>query len=136
MCLMCWVHVDANVFNKFKDKKGNFFNSTIGDVRGMLNLYEATHLRVHGEDVLDQALAFCTTRLQSVATQLSSPLATQVIHALKQPIHKGMPRVEAKQYISFYQQEDSHDETLLKLAKLDFNRLQKIYHKELCEITK
>ena len=31
------------------------------DVRGMLSLYEATHLRVHGEDILDEALAFCTT---------------------------------------------------------------------------
>ncbi|KAK9277827.1 hypothetical protein L1049_027383 [Liquidambar formosana] len=129
-------NVSCDVFNKFKDNKGNFLNSIIGDVRGMLSLYEATHLRVHGEDVLDQALAFCTTHLQSIATQLSSPLATQVVHALKQPIHKGMPRVEAKQYISFYQQEDSHDETLLRLAKLDFNRLQKIHHKELCEITK
>ncbi|KAK9265812.1 hypothetical protein L1049_017788 [Liquidambar formosana] len=124
--------ISCDVFSKFKDNNGDF----VGDVRGMLSLYEATHLRVHGEDILDQALAFSTTYLQSMANQLSSALATQVIHALKQPIRKGIPRLEARQYISIYEQEDFHDDTLLRLAKLDFNLLQKIHQKELSEISK
>ncbi|KAK9268344.1 hypothetical protein L1049_000093 [Liquidambar formosana] len=124
--------ISCDVFNKFNDNNSGF----VGDVRGMLSLYEATHLRVHGEDILDQALAFSTTYLQSMANQLSSALATQVIHALKQPIHKGIPRLEARQYISIFEQEDFHDDTLLRLAKLDFNLLQKIHQKELSEISK
>ncbi|KAF5948760.1 hypothetical protein HYC85_014717 [Camellia sinensis] len=38
--------VSCNVFNKFKDNNGKFHEYVIGDVRGMLSLYEATHLRM------------------------------------------------------------------------------------------
>ena len=43
------------MFNKFKDGKGHFKESLKTDVSGMLSLYEATHLGVHGEDILDEA---------------------------------------------------------------------------------
>ncbi|KAK9269516.1 hypothetical protein L1049_001291 [Liquidambar formosana] len=129
-------NVSSGMFNEFKDNNGDFKESLIGDVRGMLSLHEAAHLRVHGEDIIDQALFFCVTHLQSKATQLSSPIGTEVTHALKQPIHKGMPRLEARQYISIYQEEDSRDETLLRLAKLDFNLLQKIHQQDLSEIAR
>ncbi|KAL6314044.1 hypothetical protein AAG906_011779 [Vitis piasezkii] len=124
----------VDVFNKFKNSEGNFKESLSSDVRGMLSLYEATHLRVHGEDILDEALAFCTTRLRSVAKYSSNPLAEQVDHALKQPIRKGLPRLEARHYFSIYQADDSHNKALLKLAKLDFNLLQNLHQKELSDI--
>ncbi|KAF8414060.1 hypothetical protein HHK36_002059 [Tetracentron sinense] len=129
-------NVSSDVFNKFKDNKGDFKPNLIQDVRSMLSLYEATHLRVHGEDILDEALAFTTTHLKSMVTQLSTSLATQVMHVLKQPLHKGIPRLEARHYISVYQEEESRNETLLKLAKLDFNQLQSLYQKELSDISK
>lgn len=44
--------------------------------------------------------------------------------------------MEARCYIYVYAQEDSHDETLLKFAVLDFNLLQKLYQGELVTITK
>jgi len=75
------------MFTKFKDDKGNFKESLNNDAQGMLSLYEATHLRVHGEDILDEALVFTTTHFESVASHLSPPLAAQVSHALKQPIY-------------------------------------------------
>ncbi|KAK3427097.1 hypothetical protein EUGRSUZ_F03403 [Eucalyptus grandis] len=68
------------------------------------------------------------------AEQLSPPLATQVRHALKQTIRRGVPRLEARRYISMYEAEPSHDEVLLSLAKSDFNRLQKQHHKELFDL--
>ncbi|RVW37312.1 (-)-germacrene D synthase [Vitis vinifera] len=123
------------LFNNFKDNEGNFKESLSSDVRGMLSLYEATHLRVHGEDILDEALAFTTTHLQSAAKYSSNPLAEQVVHALKQPIRKGLPRLEARHYFSVYQADDSHHKALLKLAKLDFNLLQKLHQKELSDIS-
>ncbi|KAK9209524.1 hypothetical protein WN944_001891 [Citrus x changshan-huyou] len=124
--------ISADVFNKFRDIDGNFKQSLAKDVRGMLSLYEATHLRVHGENILDEALAFATSHLESIAThQISSPLAEQVKHALFQPIHKGVQRLEARHYISIYREESSHNEALLTFAKLDFNKLQKLHQKEL-----
>ena len=104
-------------------------------MRGMLGSYEATHLKVHGEEILDEALAFCTTHLQSVAKYSSNPFAEEVDHALKQPIRKGLTRLEARHYFSIYQADDSHNTALLKLAKLDFNLLQKLHQKELSEIS-
>jgi (-)-germacrene D synthase len=124
------------MFTKFKDNKGNFKKSLINDAQGMLSLYEATHLRVHGEDILDEALVFTATHLESVASHLSPPLAAQVSHALKQPIRKGMPRLEARHYFSVYQEDASHNKVLLTFAKLDFNLLQKLHQKELYEITR
>ncbi|XP_059444211.1 (-)-germacrene D synthase-like [Corylus avellana] len=126
----------SDTFTKFKDSKGNFKKSLINDVQGMLSLYEATHLRVHGEDILDEALVFTATHLESVATHLSPLLASQVSHALKQPIHKGLPRLEARYYFSIYPQDASHNEVLLTFAKLDFNQLQKLHQKELSEIAR
>ncbi|KAH9691787.1 alpha-humulene/(-)-(E)-beta-caryophyllene synthase [Citrus sinensis] len=81
--------VSCDIFNQFKDGKGNFKESLKTDVSGMLSLYEAAHLGVHGEDILDEAIAFTTTHLQS-------SMAPKVIHALLQPLHKGMPRLEAR----------------------------------------
>ena len=127
---------EIDVFKKFKDEEGNFKESLVGDLPGMLALYEATHLMVHGEDILDEAQAFTTAHLQSMAPDSDNPLKKQVIHALERPIRKSLIRVEARHYISIYQEYDSHNKSLLKLAKLDFNLLQSLHRKELSEITK
>ncbi|XP_042478206.1 (-)-germacrene D synthase-like isoform X2 [Macadamia integrifolia] len=129
-------NVSSNVFNRFKDSKGSFNEELIKDVPGMLCLYEATFLKVHEEDILDEALTFTTTQLKSIVTDLKPPLATQVIHALKQPLHKGMPRLEARHYITVYQEFKTKNETLLKLAKLDFNSLQLIHRQELSQLSR
>jgi len=96
----------------------------------MLSLYEATHVRVHGDDILEEALAFTTTHLESIANQTSHSNAIQVKHTLRQALHKNVPRLEAQSYIYIYEQDPSHNEILLLLAKLDFNMLQSLHRKE------
>ncbi|XP_039171026.1 (-)-germacrene D synthase-like [Eucalyptus grandis] len=130
-------NISSEIFDKFKDSKGNFRESLISDVRGLLSLYEACHLRCHGDSILDEALPFATTHLESInESKVSTSLAKQVSHALKQPLRKGLPRLEASRYIPLYQEEPSHDEVLLTLAKLDFNLLQEQHQKELGKITR
>ncbi|PRQ33610.1 putative lyase [Rosa chinensis] len=130
-------NVSCDIFNKFKEENDQKFKaSLLSDVSGLLSLYEATHLRIHGEDILEEALAFTTTHLESVKHSLSPSLSKQVAHSLNQPLRKGIPRVEARYYLSIYQECDSHNKTLLTFAKLDFNLLQKLHQKELCEITR
>ncbi|KAL3736265.1 hypothetical protein ACJRO7_025255, partial [Eucalyptus globulus] len=125
------------VFYKFKDSEGNFRESLISDVCRLLSLYEAFHLRCHGDSILDEALPFATTHLESInESKVSTSLAKQVSHALKQPLRKGLPRLEASHYIPLYQEEPSHDEVLLTLAKLNFNLLQEQHQKELGKITR
>ncbi|KAL5858322.1 hypothetical protein ACOSQ3_005780 [Xanthoceras sorbifolium] len=128
-------HVSCDKFNKFKDDKGNFKESLASDVSGMLSLYQAAYVGVHGEDILEEAIAFTAAHLQSMATHLTNPqLAAQVLHALRKPLHKRVPRIEARRYISVYQDEASHNQALLKLAKIDFNLLQSLHKKEISQL--
>ncbi|KAM7493646.1 hypothetical protein LguiB_028255 [Lonicera macranthoides] len=132
-------HVSCDVFNKFKDCQGKFNESIINDTQGLLSLYESAHLRVHEEDILDEALEFTTAHLKQMLNSLNhnnKSLASQVAYALNMPIHMGLKRLDAKHYIPIYQQENSHNKTLLKLAKLDFNILQKDHQRELSDITR
>ncbi|KAI8552659.1 hypothetical protein RHMOL_Rhmol06G0283300 [Rhododendron molle] len=129
--------ISCDVFNKLKDNEGKFKESLFGDVRGLLSLYEATFLSIHQEDILDEAMEFTTTHLYSALPNLSNnPIVAQVVHALSQPIHKGLKRLESRHYISFYQKDDSRNEVLLDFAILDFNLLQKLHQRELSEITR
>nr|QIT07368.1 beta-caryophyllene synthase 1 [Atractylodes lancea] len=129
--------VSCGIFNK--DKDGAFKESLMNDVQGLLDLYEAAYMRVPGEVILDDALVFTRSRLDDIS---KDPLhgtnidSTQIQEALTQPIVKRLPRLEALRYIPFYQRQDSHNEHLLKLAKLGFNLLQSLHKKEISQLSK
>uniref|UniRef100_A0A1J3F9Q5 Alpha-barbatene synthase n=2 Tax=Noccaea caerulescens TaxID=107243 RepID=A0A1J3F9Q5_NOCCA len=57
-------------------------------------------------------------------------------NSLHIPQHRNTPSLVAREYISFYEQEEDRDDTLLKLAKLNFNLLRLRYFQELKTITK
>ncbi|KDP24705.1 hypothetical protein JCGZ_25441 [Jatropha curcas] len=126
----------GDVFNKSKDKDGNFQKAISYNVKGILSLYEASFVSVHGEDILDEALAFTKPILESSLAMQSIPhhLAQHIRNALILSFHKGVPRVEARQYISVYEEDESRNETLLEFAKLDFNRVQLLHRQELGEL--
>lgn len=126
----------SDVFKKFKNEQGNFNETLFGDVEGMISLFEVTHMRIHGEDILDEAFVFTSSHLEMMTPQLSLSLAAKVNHSLKWPLFKNLPRLVARYYISTYEEDPSHDATLLLLAKLDFNLLQKQHKKEAGELSK
>ncbi|XP_039030231.1 (+)-delta-cadinene synthase isozyme A-like [Hibiscus syriacus] len=126
--------VSCDAFNKFRDEEGNFKASLTSDVRGLLELYEASYMRLHGEDILDEAISFTAAQLTLALPTLDHPLSEQVDHALKQSIRRGLPRVEARKFISIYEDVESHNKQLLQFAKIDFNLLQLLHRKELSEI--
>ncbi|XP_009804030.1 (-)-germacrene D synthase-like [Nicotiana sylvestris] len=128
--------VSCDVFKKFKDNEGNFDKALTSNVPAMLSLYEAAHMRVHGEDILEEALVFISNHLKSMIPILSDSFRVQVLHALNQPIHMSLTRVEARRFLSTYQSYDTKNELLLEFAKLDFNLLQKVHRKELSSITR
>ncbi|KAK8542701.1 hypothetical protein V6N12_015286 [Hibiscus sabdariffa] len=92
--------VSCEVFNKLKDEEGNFKASLTSDVRGLLELYEASYMRIHGDDILDEVISFATAQLKLALPTLGHPLSEQVDHALKQTIRRGLPRVEARKELS------------------------------------
>ncbi|GLU23522.1 hypothetical protein SLE2022_395200 [Rubroshorea leprosula] len=132
------INVPSEVFKKFQDENGKFKAELADNVLGMLNLYEAGHLGLPGEDILDEAIAFTTSKLESISTQVSPQLAEQITRALNRPIRKNFPRLEARHCISLYSRDDhfkSSNGALLRFAKIDFNMLQAFHQKELRSIT-
>jgi len=127
----------TDVFYKFKDQTRNFSEKAANDIQGMLSLYEAAELRMHGEDILEEAHNFALVQLtKSLTTQLSPSMIAQVKHSLRRSLRKGLPRLEATYYMSFYEEDSSHDEKLLTFAKLDFNMLQELHQKEVNNVTR
>ena len=125
------------IFEKFKNNKGSLNENISKDVQGMWSLYEAAQLRIHHEDILDEALDFTYSHLNSLITNELSPfLGKQICQCLRTPLHKGVPRLETRCYISSYGEEPSHSKVLLNFAKLDFNTVQKMHQKEIGSITK
>ncbi|XP_060196014.1 (-)-germacrene D synthase-like [Lycium barbarum] len=129
-------NVSCDVFETFKDDEGNFKEALVSDVKGILSLYEAAHLGVGGENILEEALTFTTKCLKSMVPNLSGYFVKQVIHALKMPIRRTLARVATRQYINIYQDNPEHNKVLLQFARLDFNMLQKVHQKELSGITR
>ncbi|KAH6808456.1 hypothetical protein C2S51_029564 [Perilla frutescens var. frutescens] len=126
-------NIPCDVFSKFIDNEGNFMESLRNNVDGMLNLYEAAHLATHGEEILDKAIEFCSSHLQMNNVNSFSKCINE---ALQMPVHKSVTRLEARKFISTYQEDESHNEILLNLAKLDFNIVQKMHQRELSDATR
>ncbi|KAH6825513.1 hypothetical protein C2S53_006000 [Perilla frutescens var. hirtella] len=127
-------NVPCDVFSKFIDNEGNFTKSIEDDVEGMQNLYEAAHLGQHGEEILDRAIEFCSSRLQMKSAVNS--LSKHVTEALRMPIRKTLTRLGARKFISLYGEDVKHNEILLNFAKLDFNIVQKMHQRELSDVTR
>nr|BBO53955.1 sesquiterpene synthase 2 [Angelica keiskei] len=129
--------ISSDVFYKFKDNKGKFKENMVKDVRGMLSLLEATHLRVNGDDILEEALEFTTSHLHLYKnSNMNDPLVELVDRELRCPLRMGVNRLVARHYISIYHKFDWHNQVLLDLAKCDFNRVQKVHQMELAHITR
>ncbi|KAL4353892.1 hypothetical protein GQ457_06G022470 [Hibiscus cannabinus] len=129
-------HVDSETFNKFKDEEGDFKKSLISDVKGMLQLYEAAHFQLHGEIILEEALSFTKFHLKLAETKVDYPLSSQIADALNRPLRKSLPRLVARSFISIYEGYDTHNQNLLKFAKLDFKIVQHLHREEINELTR
>jgi hypothetical protein len=124
----------ADVFVKFRDEKGNISSD---DVNTLITLYDAAHMRVHGEDILDSIITFNKSRLQSLImeTDLEPALREEVRVTLETTRFRRVERVEARRFISAYEKKAARDDTLLEFAKLDYNIVQVVYCNELKELT-
>lgn len=101
----------------------------------MLSLYNAAHLLTHNEKALEEAILFARHHLQLLRGNLAYPLDEQVTRALEIPLPRTMKRVEVLNYIFEYSAEEKmFNPSILELAVLDFNILQKVHQNELKEI--
>ena len=127
----------ADVFNKFQDcSSGKFKEYITRDVKGLLSFYESTQLRIQGETILDEALAFTEVQLKDAVDTLEGSLAQQVKQALNFPFHRGLPVAEARLYFSNYEEECLKYDPIPKLANAHFNYFQLRQKEELQILTK
>uniref|UniRef100_A0ACD5ZR11 Uncharacterized protein n=1 Tax=Avena sativa TaxID=4498 RepID=A0ACD5ZR11_AVESA len=126
--------VSPDVFLKFRDAGGNI---TCNDTRTLLDMYNAAHVRTHGEEMLGRDIVYTKDCLRLILEQSLSPSVSLdgVRHALETPLFRRPRRVEARHYISVYERTSTRNEAILELAKLDFSILQSLYCEELRDLT-
>ncbi|MBA0614699.1 hypothetical protein Godav_014963, partial [Gossypium davidsonii] len=126
------------VFSGFMDEMGNFKSSLCEDCKGLLNLYEASHLSMEDEGILDTARHFAAKQLQQYLKQkkLDEYVRMLVEHALELPLHWRVSRLEARWFIDLYEKREKRNPILLELAKLDFNIVQAVYQDDLIYASK
>jgi hypothetical protein len=103
----------------------------INDPRGLLSLYNAAYLFVHGESQMDEAISFARHHLESMRGSLKYPFSEQVKRCLEIPLARTLRRLDVPHYIEEYKQEDACNPSVLELAKLYFNLLQRLHQREL-----
>ncbi|KAF8409450.1 hypothetical protein HHK36_005526 [Tetracentron sinense] len=129
-------YVPADVFNNFMDKEGKFKLSLSKDIAGMMGLYEASHLAVNGEHILDEANDFAGQHLNASMKMLfDQDLARNVGNTLKNPHHKSLARFKTKYYINNFQGRHGWTQYLQDFAKMDFNMVQSQHQRELVQIS-
>ncbi|XVF82873.1 hypothetical protein PTKIN_Ptkin16aG0086200 [Pterospermum kingtungense] len=127
--------VTADVFEKFKGvDDGKFMDSFSGDIEGLLSLEEASFLGIQGEQILEEAKGFTSESLKDSLGKLDKVKAQHVQQSLEVPLYWRMERIEARNFIDSYQNDDTKSSVLLDLAKLDYNLTQSVYKQELKEL--
>ncbi|KAK3151678.1 hypothetical protein QOZ80_3AG0249120 [Eleusine coracana subsp. coracana] len=127
--------VSVDVFDPFRDHTGSFRPYLGSDPRSLLSLYNAAHMAIPGEHVLDEAISFSRRHLQSIVGKLKSPMANQVSRALDVPLPRLPKRLETMHYMDEYEKEEGHNGVILELARLDFNLVRSLHLKELKKLS-
>ncbi|KAI3499948.1 hypothetical protein L1887_35762 [Cichorium endivia] len=128
-------NVSQDFLGRFKDSHGGFMPCLQTDVKGLLSLYEASHLSFAQERDLHEAKIFATEHLLKLKSQENEALE-DINHALELPLHRRMLRLQAWWYIDIYSERRDANIFLLELATLDYNMVQSEFKRELQELSK
>nr|WNI01960.1 terpene synthase [Psidium guajava] len=126
--------VSQDELSSFKEGSNTFDRSNRKDIEAMIQLLEASHLALEGENILDEAKAFSTGILRGSVSGLDGRLSERAVHALELPMHWGVQWFDIKRQIDLYEQREDKRSNLLELAKLNFNTVQATHQKDLRDI--
>ncbi|KAF7802761.1 (3S,6E)-nerolidol synthase 1-like [Senna tora] len=132
-------YVPAEVFGKFMTEKEGRFNRKIGeDIRGVMELYEASQLSIARESILDEAQEFSGKILRERSSHLDIHKAMFVKSTLERPFHKSLAVFTAKSFFGNSQGINNNGwlGALQDVAKMDFNLVQIAHNKEILQISK
>ncbi|KAK8524382.1 hypothetical protein V6N12_029248 [Hibiscus sabdariffa] len=116
--------------------EGAFSGTKSTEIKGLLELYEASYLAFQGENILDEAKTFSREALRKIYSTLDTDIAKEVGHALELSSHWRVQWFDVKWRITVYENSKNVDKRLLELAKLNFNTVQATLQKDLTEISR
>ncbi|XP_039134119.1 (3S,6E)-nerolidol synthase 2, chloroplastic/mitochondrial-like isoform X2 [Dioscorea cayenensis subsp. rotundata] len=123
--------VSPKMLKKFIDKNGEFKLASSKDIKGLMSLYEASHLNI-GEDILRKGKEFSSKHLWDSIEWLDNKHANQVKETLEHPYHMSIQRYKARRYISMHQDDERGcKDVVFELAKSEFNAVQLLHQREL-----
>ncbi|KAK3222100.1 hypothetical protein Dsin_009125 [Dipteronia sinensis] len=79
--------ISQDIFRGFMDGNGSFSKSKCRDIKGLIELFEASHLALQGENILEEAKGFSNGILRGAYSTLDGELAEKVAHILELPSH-------------------------------------------------
>ncbi|KAL0718303.1 hypothetical protein Bca4012_067625 [Brassica carinata] len=143
--------ISLAISHYFEEKIEEILNKAFGKLEGLIaeehdletisTMFEVFRLYGHkmscDEDIMEEARSFTRTHLAAVTSTTHDPhLSTHMQNVLYIPRYHCVEIAVAREYISFYEQEEDHEEYMLKFAKLNFSYCQLHYIKELKYVTK
>lgn len=119
----------TDVFKLFKGNDVNFGVNLKYDIRGLMELYEASHLCIEGENILDEAAIFSSDMLQKILSFLDDEEARMVRYTLENPHRRNFT------WFNLLNSPKDTDATILKeLAELEYAMVKSIRRMEINEI--
>ncbi|GMH30288.1 hypothetical protein Nepgr_032131 [Nepenthes gracilis] len=119
------------MFTNFIDKTGAFNERLRTNIRGVLQLYEASHLAIQEENIVDRAKDFFEECLKDLNLNIDVNILKRVTKALEYPQHWMVQWFWVRWQIDAYEHQVDKNPMLVELAKLNFNVIQAIHQTEL-----
>ncbi|XP_065879090.1 probable terpene synthase 13 [Euphorbia lathyris] len=121
----------AGLLDKLKDKDGRFKQNLNDDIKGVMELYEASQLSIGGEDyILDEARNYSYNVLISWMKRFEYP---QVKNTIDHPHHKSLPRFMAQ---NFEEGPYKWSKEVQDIANFDLKMVQSQYKQEILQISR
>ncbi|KAK3207120.1 hypothetical protein Dsin_021166 [Dipteronia sinensis] len=93
---------NSDIFRGFVDGNGSFSTSKCRDVKGLIELFEASHVALEGENILEEAKGFSNGILREAYSTLDGELAEKVTHILELPTHWRLDWFQVKWHLKMW----------------------------------
>lgn len=128
------------IFGNILEKIGGFEDDLNNDVKGLIELYEASELAVEGEETLDSVREFAFNCLNELCSGRESYQEREIASSLMQPRHKTLRRLTSKRFISMIKSAGQEDnewlQSLLRVAEIDSIILKSLIQQEMSQTFK
>ncbi|PIN05563.1 S-linalool synthase [Handroanthus impetiginosus] len=113
----------------------------IGDTKGLMELHEASHLSMEGEDILHEAAEFSSRHLNAKLASLNDDDDDEeakivIKDCLLYPQHKSLPRFKAKNFLDNLNGDNEWEILLQELANLEFSLVESSHKDEILQVVR